>query len=73
MGSVQDNQLFNYKIIYKIVPISAVPKIILMGFREFKDQLEAMGVVRGKNSLQIIYGVRVQNITTKIKDILNLD
>ena len=39
----------------------------------WKAHLEAMGVVRGKNSVQIIYGVRVGNILTKIKDILHLD
>ncbi|MEG1475192.1 MAG: PTS transporter subunit EIIC [Longicatena sp.] len=40
---------------------------------DWKNYLEAMGVVRGKNSLQIIYGVRVGNITTAVKDILHLD
>lgn len=40
---------------------------------DFKNYLEAVGVVRGKNSIQVIYGVRVQGITTKVKDILNLD
>lgn len=40
---------------------------------DFKNYLEAMGVVRGKNSIQVIYGVKVQNITTKVKDILGLD
>ena len=40
---------------------------------EFKEFLEALGVVRGKNSIQVIYGVRVQGITTKVKDILGLD
>lgn len=39
----------------------------------WKQYLEAMGVVRGGKSLQIIYGVRVTTILTKIKDILNLD
>ena len=32
-----------------------------------------MGVVRAKNAVQVIYGVRVQGITTKVKDILHLD
>jgi len=40
---------------------------------DWKKHLEAMGVVRGKNSLQIIYGVKVGNILTRIKDILKLD
>lgn len=40
---------------------------------EWKNNLEALGVVRGKNSVQIIYGVRVGNITTKVKDILHID
>ena len=40
---------------------------------DFKNYLEAIGVVRGKNSIQVIYGVRVQGITTKIKDILHID
>lgn len=39
----------------------------------WKTHLDAMGVVRGKNSLQIIYGVKVGNILTRIKDILKLD
>lgn len=40
---------------------------------QWKEHLEAMGVVRGKNSLQVIYGVQVSRILTKIKDILGLD
>lgn len=40
---------------------------------DWKAYLNAMGVVRGDNSLQIIYGVQVQNIATKVKDILNID
>ncbi|MEG0526647.1 MAG: PTS transporter subunit EIIC [Longicatena sp.] len=39
----------------------------------WKNYLEAMGVVRGKNSIQVIYGVRVGNITTAVKDLLHLD
>ena len=39
----------------------------------WKQHLEAMGVVRSGKSLQIIYGVRVTTLLTKIKDILNLD
>lgn len=39
----------------------------------WKHNYEALGIVRGKNRIQIIYGVRVGNITTKIKDILGLD
>ena len=39
----------------------------------WKNFLEALGVVRGKNSVQIIYGVRVVNITTAVKDVLHLD
>ena len=39
----------------------------------FKKECEAINVVHGKNSVQIIYGVRVQNITTKVKDILHMD
>ncbi|MFV0380797.1 MAG: PTS transporter subunit EIIC [Breznakia sp.] len=39
----------------------------------WKEHLEAMGVVRGKNSIQVIYGVRVQTLTTKVKDILQMD
>lgn len=40
---------------------------------DFKNYLEAMGVVRGNNSIQVIYGVRVQTITTKVKDLLHID
>ena len=39
----------------------------------WKNYLEAMGVVRGKNSIQVIYGVRVGNITTAVKDLLKMD
>ena len=39
----------------------------------WKDELEALGIVHVKNSLQIIYGVRVQNVTTAVKDILGID
>jgi PTS system maltose and glucose-specific IIC component len=39
----------------------------------WKNYLEALGVVRSGKSLQIIYGVRVTTVLTKIKDILNLD
>lgn len=40
---------------------------------DFKNYLEAIGVVHGANSVQVIYGVRVSGITTKVKDILGLD
>lgn len=39
----------------------------------WKNYLEALGVVRGKNSVQVIYGVRVGNIATNVKDILHMD
>lgn len=39
----------------------------------WKSELEALGVVHAKDSLQVIYGVRVQNITTAVKDILGMD
>lgn len=39
----------------------------------WKNYLEAIGVVRGKNSIQVIYGVRVVNITTAVKDYLHID
>ncbi len=38
---------------------------------EWTGKLSAMGVVRRKKSLQIIYGTEVINITTKIKEIIN--
>lgn len=41
--------------------------------QDWKNSLEALGVVRGKNSIQVIYGVRVGNITTAVKDILQID
>lgn len=37
------------------------------------EHLDAMGVVRGNKSYQIIYGVQVGNILTRIKDLLNMD
>jgi len=39
----------------------------------WKQHLEAMGVVRSQNALQIIYGVRVTSLLTKVKDVLGLD
>lgn len=39
----------------------------------WKQHLEALGVVHVKGSVQIIYGVRVQGITTRVKDILHID
>ena len=39
----------------------------------WKEHLEALGVVHVKDSVQIIYGVRVQGIATRVKDILNMD
>lgn len=39
----------------------------------WKEYLEALGVVHVKGSVQIIYGVRVQEITTRVKDILHMD
>ena len=40
---------------------------------DWKEYLEARGVVHVKGSVQIIYGVQVQGITTKVKDLLNMD
>lgn len=40
---------------------------------EFEGETGALGVVRAPNSIQIIYGVKVQTVTTKVKDILGLD
>lgn len=40
---------------------------------EWKKYLEAIGVVHAPNAVQVIYGVRVQNITSAVKDILGLD
>lgn len=39
----------------------------------WKEYLEAMGVVHVKDSVQIIYGVRVQGIATRVKDLLHMD
>ncbi|WP_246448920.1 PTS transporter subunit EIIC [Erysipelothrix inopinata] len=39
----------------------------------WNQHLNAMGVVRGEKSYQIIYGVQVQSITTKVKDLLGID
>lgn len=39
----------------------------------WKEYLEALGVVHVKDSVQIIYGVRVQGIATRVKDILHMD
>ena len=39
----------------------------------WKEYLEARGVVHVKGSVQIIYGVQVQGITTRVKDILHMD
>lgn len=40
---------------------------------EWVNNLEAIGIVRRKKSLQIIYGTQVINITQQVKSILNLD
>lgn len=40
---------------------------------QWREHLNAMGVVRGNKSYQIIYGVQVSNILTRIKDILGRD
>ena len=39
----------------------------------WREHLEARGVVHVKGSVQIIYGIQVQGITTKVKDLLNMD
>ncbi len=39
----------------------------------WKDYLEAMGVVRSSNTIQIIYGVKVGSILTQVKDALGID
>ena len=39
----------------------------------WRDHLDAVGFVKSENSFQIIYGVQVQGITTRIKDILKFD
>ena len=39
----------------------------------WKEHLEALGVIRGANGIQIIYGTRVGSILTAVKDILGLD
>lgn len=53
--------------------VSLKDESIIASDEAWKEFLEAMGVVHVKNSVQIIYGVRVQGITTKIKDILHMD
>ncbi|WP_369122603.1 PTS transporter subunit EIIB [Facklamia lactis] len=39
----------------------------------FINELEALGVVKSGKSIQLIYGVKVQNIATRVKDVLDLD
>lgn len=39
----------------------------------WKDHLGAIGVVAADNSFQIVYGVQVTGITTRVKDILHMD
>lgn len=46
---------------------------LMVSDEAFKEHLEAVGVVHVKDSIQIIYGVRVQNITTRVKDLLEMD
>lgn len=53
--------------------VKVVDPSLVADDQAWKDHLEAVGVVKAENSYQIIYGVRVQNITTKIKDILKMD
>lgn len=48
-------------------PSKVVPENVWM------DELEAMGAVIGEDSYQIIYGVQVQNISTRVTDLLGID
>lgn len=38
---------------------------------EWTSELQALGIIRNKQSLQIIYGTHVLGITTKIKELIN--
>lgn len=40
---------------------------------KWKNDMEALGTVRGDHSIQVIYGVRVINLTTRVKDLLGMD
>ena len=53
--------------------VTVVEDALLASDQEFQEEMEAMGVVRGENSVQLIYGVRVQSIATKVKDLLGMD
>ncbi|HEY4536920.1 MAG TPA: PTS transporter subunit EIIC [Erysipelothrix sp.] len=39
----------------------------------WENELNASGLVQANNNFQIIYGVQVQSITTKVKDLLGID
>ena len=53
--------------------VSLKDESLLAPDEDWKEYLEARGVVHVKGSVQIIYGVQVQGITTKVKDLLNMD
>jgi PTS system maltose and glucose-specific IIC component len=53
--------------------VSLKDESLLAPDEAWKEYLEARGVVHVKGSVQIIYGVQVQGITTKVKDLLNMD
>lgn len=53
--------------------VSVKDEALVASDDDWKDYLEAKGVVHGDHSYQIIYGVQVQNIATKVKDILGID
>lgn len=53
--------------------VTVVDDALTVSDQEFQEEMEAMGVVRGSNSIQLIYGVRVQSITTRVKDLLGID
>ena len=46
---------------------------IVASDNQWKNNLEAIGVVKSGKAYQIIYGVHVNSITTSVKDILGMD
>ena len=45
----------------------------VVGDQEWKQHLQALGVVSSGTAYQIIYGVNVGTITTEVKDVLHID
>lgn len=53
--------------------VSVVDSSKVVADNVWMEELDALGAVSGDNAYQIIYGVQVQTVTTKVKDVLGID